>query len=504
MNSAIMILENAAKLYGGRTALEMGDETLTYSELRRVARAIGTALLAARPENGGVNPVAVLLPKGLAAIASFMGALYSGSPYAPLDYNAPRLRLGKTLDNLSPCRVITDEAGKAAFDRTGGVLVYSEIAETAEDASAVDRAVALVTDSDPVYIMHTSGSTGAPKGVVIPHRGVSDFARWVVRAFGVTPETVMGNQAPFHFDNSVLDIYGAFSAGARLVIIPETLFLYPSKIPEYINEKKITSVFFVPTVMVGIANSGALSKHAMPRLEKILFCGEVMPARQLNIWKSSHPNALYANLYGPTEVTDVCAYYIIDRGFADADALPIGRPCENMGIVILNDENKKASPGELGELCVLGSGLALGYWNAPDMTRAVFCQNPLNARYDERMYRTGDLAFWGDDGLIRFAGRKDSQIKLKGNRIELGEIENAIKNTDGVENACVLFDAQRGEIAAFVQTRECLTVRALCKRLSAHIPAYMLPSKLRAMSRLPLTPNGKIDRAALKDTLKDG
>jgi len=507
LNSAIMFLEKTANIDGNRIAVVSGEECITYTDLRSKARKVGSTLLKKCPKIPcQINPVLVLLPKGINALISFMGILYSGNPYVPLDYSIPHSRLGKIMENLSPKYIITDSQG---YDRLNQLdlgktelLLYDDMVSEEADDMRVDGAIAAVADAEPIYIMYTSGSTGVPKGVVIPHRGVIDYAEWVTKTFDITKDTVMGNQSAFYFDNSVLDIYGAFSVGAKLVIIPETLFMFPLKIPEYINSVGITSVFFVPTVMINIANSGVLEKEKMPTLNQILFCGETMPNRQLNIWRHNHPNARYANLYGPTEITDVCTYYIVDRGFEDDEPLPIGKACKNMNVLILTDENKAAKTNEMGELCVLGSGLALGYWCAEEITRRVFVQNPLNNSYDERMYRTGDIVFWAEDGLISFVGRKDSQIKLKGNRIELGEIETAVKSIDNIENACILFDVKAQQIVAFVQTSDKPTLRALNQLLMKIIPKYMLPSRLEIMEELPQTPNGKIDRVRLKGTFE--
>ena len=312
----------------------------------------------------------------------------------------------------------------------------------------------------------------------------------------------VANQAPFYFDNSTFDIYGCLQCGGKMILIPDVLMMFPVRLPEFLAEKEVTSIFWVPTVMINVANSGVLETVSLPKLKNVAFCGEVMPNKQLNIWRKHLPQCTYANLYGPTEITDVCCYYIVDREFADSDPLPIGKACENMRVVILTEDNKAAEPGQLGELCVIGSGVALGYWNAPEITNKVFVQNPLSGQYRERMYRTGDLAYWDQEGLIQFCGRKDNQIKLKGNRIELGEIETAAMCVEGVENAAAIFDAEQELIALYVETQGTLPARRFNMELKKHIPAYMVPGKLICMEKLPHTANDKIDRVTLKKMLK--
>lgn len=279
--------------------------------------------------------------------------------------------------------------------------------------------------------------------------------------------------------------------------------MYPTKVPGYLQDKKITCIFWVPTVMISVANSGILSEAELPELKTIVFAGEVMPNRALNIWRRACPYSLFANLYGPTEVTVDCTCYIVDREFKDSDPLPIGSACLNKRIIILNENNQPTDPEEIGELCVTGSGLALGYWNAPEQTAQVFGQNPLNKLYEERMYRTGDLAYWAKDGQIMYVGRRDSQIKLRGNRIELGEIEVAAKAIATIENACAVFDEEHQEIVLFAQSGQDLNLRKLNLELKKLIPAYMLPKKLITMGSFPLTPNGKVDRLGLKAMLKN-
>lgn len=503
MNSAVCLLDRAALKYPNRIAVSDENGSVTYEEYRRLGRAVGSGLLRQRRS----CPVLVYLHKGIPALVSFMGAMYAGVPYVPVDANIPLMRLTKIIDSLAPCTVITDASLASNLDGCdmsgAAVCLYEDLAAVAVDDGLIEKALLRVTDVDPIYIMFTSGSTGNPKGVTIPHRGIIDYAEWVVTTFGYDCDTVMANQAPFYFDNSTFDIYGCLRCGAKLVLTPESLFLFPLKLPQFLAENEITSIFWVPTVMINVANSGALAQQPLPKLKTAAFCGEVMPNKQLNVWREHLPRCLFANLYGPTEITDVCSYYIVDKPFDDADPLPIGKACENMRILILTVEEKEAAVGEQGELCVIGSGVALGYWKAPEITAKAFMQNPLNDAYREIMYRTGDLAYRSEDGLIMFLGRKDNQIKHKGNRIELGEIETAAMCVSGVENSCAIFDHDKQEIVLFVETLGTLPLRKFNLELKKYIPQYMLPAKLIPMEKLPHTANDKIDRVTLRTTLKD-
>jgi acyl-coenzyme A synthetase/AMP-(fatty) acid ligase len=268
----------------------------------------------------------------------------------------------------------------------------------------------------------------------------------------------------------------------------------------YINDARINAIFLMPTAMNSIAGSGALNAPNVPDLKLVMFGGEVMPTSLINTWRKKLPDVLYVNLYGPTEITVSCTYYIVDRDFDDTESLPIGKARKNMGVIILTDENQIALIGEVGELCVIGSSVALGYWGIKKHEQ--FTQHPQNPYFDQRLYRTGDLAFVGEDGLIRFVGRKDSQIKLRGRRIELEEIEMVIRSVEGVENACVMFDQQSEKIVAFIQSKTPMTLHGLRRHLIEKIPRTSFPSRLEVMEALPLTPSGKIDRTSLKDIME--
>ena len=505
MNSAVKLLEQAARRFADRCALEDELHSLSYREYREVARRVGSGLWRAGTDR---RPVIVYLPKCIDAVCVFMGAMYCGSPYAPVDAHIPMPRLEKIIESLEPAAIVTNEAlaenlqGCALNDAK--ILLFSELSRSDDAGEALDRVLDTVIDLDPIYIIYTSGSTGVPKGVTIPHRGIIDYAEWVVSTFGFTEETVMANQAPFFFDNSTFDIYGCLQCGARLILIPESLVMFPVKLPQFLAEKHVTSIFWVPTVMINVANSGALDSVKLPELEHVAFCGEVMPNRQLNIWRRALPHCTYANLYGPTEITDVCCYYKVERPFDDSDPLPIGRACENMRVLILKEDGTQAAVNEQGELCVLGTGVALGYWNAPELTAKAFTARPGNGAWHERMYRTGDLAYVNERGEIMFLGRMDSQIKLKGNRIELGEIEIAAACVQGVEKAAAVFHAEQEQIVLFVETAGTLPLRRFNLELRKTIPHYMLPGKLVPMEKLPYTANNKIDRVTLKKLVLEG
>ena len=240
-----------------------------------------------------------------------------------------------------------------------------------------------------------------------------------------------------------------------------------------------------------------------PALKTILFAGEVMPTAKLNYWRAHYPGAVFANLYGPTETTDICAYYVVNREFADDEPLPIGIACDNCGLLVLNENGAPAPEGQEGELCARGSFLAAGYYNMPDKTAERFCQNPAQPAYPERIYRTGDLVKYNAAGELLYCSRLDHQIKHMGYRIELGEVETAAYGQDKLDACACLFEAEKDRLVLFFTAKKDVT-EPLRARLAERLPAYMRPAAYHRLRQMPQNANGKIDRGALRKILAEG
>lgn len=505
MNNVIQYLENTATKFADKVAFVDYISSVTFSELRICARAIATQILR-RTQNNINMPIVIIMDKSVQMLIAYMGVTYSANFYTPLDTTSPISRLAKIIETLDPALVIVSgkyiQKAKDLGFSDEAILVYEEIDYSVIDDKCIDIALSRKIDTDPLYTLFTSGSTGTPKGVTICHRSVVDYIEWVCKTFCITESDVFGNQAPFYFDNSILDIYSCLKTGATLNIIPEKLFISPGKLIDYLNDNKINTIFWVPSALIYVANSGILEEQLPEYIKRILFCGEVMPNKQLNQWRRKLPNVLYANLYGPTEITDACTYFIVDRPMEDDEPLPIGFPCANTDILVLNDKNEIVSQeGECGELCVRGSSLALGYYNNPEKTSAAFVQNPLNHAYPELIYRTGDIVKYNDRHELIYLSRKDFQIKHMGHRIEIGEIETAVLSLDGVENGCIIYDDQHEKIVLFYQASEVID-KQIMTGLRKLLPKYMLPNQLIQQSSLPMNRNGKIDRVELKGRLQ--
>jgi len=499
----IEYLRETVRKYPEKVAINDSFSSITFSELNIASDKIALAI---NSKNDSLRmPVAVFLPKNKWAIVSFISIFKSGNFYVPLDVKSPLERTSKVLGTLKLSCIITDLIHKDHLRQLGYLGEVIVIEEILND-SIIDLNLEILSDIskeiidlDPIYAIFTSGSTGLPKGVLISHRGVFDYIEWAIETYSISENDIIGNQAPFYFDNSTLDIYLMLVIGATLNIIPEDRFTFPIKLIEYVNENKINFVFWVPSVLNSISIFDAFATIKPSYLNKILFAGEVMPNKHLNYWRKNYPDALYSNLYGPTEITVDCTFYIVDREFKDDESLPIGKACKNTQILILSEDGKVAAKGELGELCVRGSSLAFGYYNDLEKTRLAFVQNPLHNSYPDIIYKTGDLVKENEFGEILFVGRKDSQIKHMGFRIELGEIENAIRGVEGVSNTCVLYDDDNKQIAAFfIGTKSNVEIR---KALLRALPKYMIPTKWIHRESFPLNANGKINKLELMNQL---
>lgn len=494
--------QGALKTVPDAIAIADGERSFTFTQLGQRAQAFATCILDRHPSS--VQPIAVFLPKCAETVIADLGILYAGHFFCNLDIRSPALRIRNILDNLCPSLVVTTRSIGPSLQAIGtspDQIIYIDDAMTPSariNAVGIQAHLQQILDLDPMCIINTSGSTGTPKGVVLHHRGTIDFMDWAFQHLGLDGSERIGSLSPFHFDIYILELGLCLAKGATLVIVPEALAIFPAQLMEFMAAQRISFIFWVPTILVAICNQGLLDKFDLSALQKILFAGEVFPTRQFNQWRRHLPWATFVNLYGPIEIHVDCTYFVVDREFADEDPLPIGFPCRNSDILVLDEHDHPCVGGAPGELCVRGTSLALGYWNDPTKTALAFPQNPLQPHFPERIYRTGDLVRRNARGELLFLGRKDYQIKHLGYRIELPEIEHHVLTIPEIANACVLYNQERKEITLFYETpgKE-LGAAQIHQHLAKVFPKYMLPVTFHKMSELPRNPNGKIDRNGL-------
>jgi len=488
-------LEKTAARIPEKTVYVDDSGEISYRQLREKARQTASLLI---KHNIFRKPVVIYLDKSVTELQIIWGTIYSGCYYTPIDTHMPLSRVEKILETLEPALVITDELHREALGamcKEQKIITVEEIEKHATDELAVTARVNGIVDTDLLYVFFTSGSTGTPKGVMISHRAVMDFTENVIKTFQISENDRIGNQAPFYFDLSTLEVYTTVAVGAAMYIIPANYFKFPVKLLQYIAENELNVINWVPSALVLTANLRALKVVDVSCLKKILFCGEVMPCKQLNVWKTYVPGALYVNMYGPTEAACASTYYMVDREFSDGDSLPIGKPFPNTRIHLLKDDGTEARDGEIGEICIAGSSLAYGYYKNDEKTKDSFVTYT-EGGYKETIYRTGDLARYNEQGELMYLSRKDFQIKHMGHRIELGEIETALNSLAEIVECCCMYDEEKHKIVVFLVSA--LEQKAVEEKLALLIPDYMQPNKYCYMKQLPHNANGKIDRAALK------
>jgi amino acid adenylation domain-containing protein len=454
-------------------------------------------------------------------IEAIMGILKVDAAYVPLQADLPEERMSKIILDCRPRAMICDHT---ALQRIMGLSLPAEISPVlisiAEGCENLDApGVKLITpnqirsfppaeiacnnrEDDLACVHYTSGSTGAPKGVMISHRNISEYISWAVHYIGISEQDRILGTAPFHFDMSLFDIYCSVFTGATLCIVNEKMLLFPRLLIDFAEKERTTVWKGVSSLLMYLARTGAVSAGRLPTMKKILFSGEVLPTKYLIQWMNMFPDKEFFNAYGPTEATGISMYFRVKQIPASPDErIPLGKPCENTEILLLNENHQPVPLGEPGEIYIKGVCVAKGYLNDPVRTAASFLDNPLNPNQREKVYKTGDFARLRPDGNYEFLGRKDTQVKYMGYRIELSDIEQCLLSTSGIRDAGALLSESNiddvPELIAYVELDEKASIPDILTELRKKLPSYMLPKRILPIHRIPRANSGKIDRHAL-------
>ena len=490
-------LEDVEKKYPQKIAYSELKNEYTFKQITYLSKVIGSNIIKMGKEK---TPIMIYMRKSIKCIAAFFGTLYAGGVYCPIDVEMPIERVSHIYNVLNPQVIICDddlvEQAKRKWGDTCICITIDELLCGFLDIVSIEKVKKEICSLDLMYVLFTSGSTGMPKGVAISHKAAVDFAEWISEKYGFAYSDSLCNQAPLYFDASIPDVLIPAVSGATAYFPPKMYYSFPKKVLAYVEEKKITTLIWVPSALRTVIDCHAFETCVPNSVKRIIFCGEVFPSKYLKEWKKFIPDALYVNMYGPTETTYACTYYDIHGDFDVNENIPLGKACENCKIILLDEKDEETKPNVVGEICVVGDCLSSGYYNDDEKTNNSFGRNPLNKNWYERMYRTGDLAYRDENNILHFVGRKDFQIKKMGYRIELGEIETIINAHEKISNACCLYDPETQKIILLYKGE--IGETELKSYIDNSLLQYMRPDKLIKLDQIPLNPNGKIDRVYLK------
>lgn len=446
------------------------------------------------------QPVGVVARRSAAVVALFLAVLKAGGFYVPLDPDWKPEKLAHVCANAGLRLVLDTQTPGPLPDGVTALVCGQAEWEAPADAAALSAIAARLRPEDPLYLIYTSGSTGVPKGVLKTHGAMQSYIAAFTARYPATPADALGNQTPFFFDASAKDLYWMLHDGCRLEVLDTGLFSQPYHLIEYLNDRHITLISWVPSALVIVSQLDTFADILPNDLRAVFFIGEVFPMKHFLIWQNALPGVKFVNLYGQSELAGACCYYEVDRAFAPDDTLPIGRPFANAEIFLLDGDRVITEPGQIGEIGIVSPALAAGYFGDAEKTAVAFCTFRDGAR-TLRLFRTGDMARYTPEGLLVFAARCDAQIKHMGYRIELGEIEAAANSLPEITGCACLYDTAKNRIVLFCTVQSGATKASLRKALREKLSTYMIPSKIEILPQLPRNANGKTDRVLLRTLL---
>ena len=495
MSYLLQCFENIVKKHPEKSAVVLRKQCISFGELLLFSKRIGTALSELKFSN---RPIGVIADRSIEPLAGFIGVLYSNNFYIPVDAEMPVEKIKHIIEDADFPAIVCDRKYDDILMRLnyeGAIIHYDDLPiEVCEISSE--------PNNDHLYMVYTSGSTGMPTGVLKTQSGELSFIDAFWEQMELNEDDIIGNQTPFFFDAAAKDIFLMILKGITLVIIPTELFALPPELIDYLNEEKITVVSWVPTVISLVAQLNPFRMYKPNTLRKVLFVGEVMPMKHLNLWRRELPNITYVNLYGQTELAGICSFFVVKGEYSENAVLPIGKALNNCELYLVDNNTVVTEANHIGELYVVSDALAQCYWNDEEKTRNSFLVRDFG-RGDVRCFKTGDMAKYDNAGNLLFAARKDNQIKHLGHRIELGEIETAAGSISDIDRCCCVYNQEKRKIILFCQLTpdSSKTGKEIRSKLKTLLSSYMLPGKVIVKEKLPVNRNGKIDRQALKNEI---
>jgi D-alanine--poly(phosphoribitol) ligase subunit 1 len=488
-------------------ALIFGDAVCSFGELKALAERCAAALAGRGVVRGDV--VALQLPKRRIAYALLLACLRLGAPYVFLDPKNPPERTARTVAQLLP-KILFSQIG--TINRFGESLTLNDAENDGWLAGferiADDATPSIATGADPAYVMFTSGSTGEPKGAVIPQQGVLSLMEWARKMIGDPAHQRFTAINPLHFDNSVFDIYCGLLSGAALVPVETSEIANPATWVKTIRAARATVMFAVPTLFLILDQLGLLTPKSLPGIRTFLFGGEGYPIGKLREFHDRFAgSARLINVYGPTETSCICSSIEITPAILtapDSEFPPLGGMHPDFAFAVLDDRQAAVPRGQAGELWIGGPCVGLGYYANPEETAARFRQDPRQNNYRAIYYRSGDRVREDEQGQLWFQGRVDNQVKIRGHRIELEEIDLAVQSIPDVQRAVAvaLAGTDGGEIAVAYMASRAVAAEEVLLVCKQKLPAYMRPAQAVQFDALPRNANGKVDRKAAKALLE--
>ncbi|MBE6010224.1 MAG: amino acid adenylation domain-containing protein [Lachnospiraceae bacterium] len=494
MRHLLQIFEETAERFPDKKAVGDQEDSYTFSELRQMARRMAAVIL---DKAGRGRPVCVLVNRGKDTMALFLGVLYSGNFYVPLDPDMPLAKIRDEFETSEACLLLGGDENRELIESLSPDVPFL----TLKDMGQQEAPMPDIHPEDPIYMVFTSGSTGKPKGILKSYGAVLDFIASYAEHFDLTDREVIGNQTPFFFDASAKDLYLMMYTGATLEVLPSEMFILPLRLIDYMNQRGITYICWVPTALALVIQMKVFRKVLPTSLKKVFFVGEVFPMKQLGEWLKTLPDLQYVNLYGSTEIAGICCYYELDSS-CTYDYLPIGKTLPNCEVYLYDNGAFVSEPGQIGEVLVVSQALALGYYKDAERTQNTFTEHVINGE-KKRVLKTGDFARYDEDGNLIFVTRKDFQIKHMGRRVELGEIEAVCDSLPCIMRCACLYNDQKKRIHLFCQLMPGYDwgKKEIIHELRGRLSEYMLPTRVTVLDKMPYNANGKINRTLLKEML---